>query len=229
MIRRAILAVVAVLVLFPLAAGDVASFANLGFSPDGSRFLFGQYGLEASTGNAWAEIAIVDTKRNDFVPGTHLQKTFGIKIEAGQSPIGALFSLFGDDLARAKSAKIDYLENGRLIYALVDGAEVPQTLEFRDFSTDDAWQISMLKSIKQDKDIVRSSFGLAIQKTAKDGTVQRLTAGNPDILRDGVKDYVIRNVIVGPDGHSVVLVIEKIMDEKGNPSIRYMVETLRLP
>jgi len=229
MIRRAVFAVVAVLALFPLAAGDVASFANLGFSPDGSRFMFGQYGIDAGTGNPWAEIAIVDTKRNDFVPGTHLMKTFGTKIEAGQSPLGALFALFGDDLAKAKSAKVDNLLNGRLIYALVDGAEVPQTLEFRDFANDDAWQISMLKSIKEDKDRVRSSFGLEIQKTAKDGTVQRLTAGNPSILRDGVKDYAIRNVLIGPDNHSVVLVIEKIMDDKGDPSLRYMVETLRLP
>ena len=191
--------------------------------------MFGQYGLEAGTGRPWAEIAVVDTKRNDFVPGTHLSKTFDTKVEAGQSPIGALFSLFADDLAKTKSAKIDFLQSGRLIYALVDGAEVPQTLEFRDFANDDAWQIAMLKSIKQDKDIVRSSFGLSIQKTAKDGTVQRLTAGNPDILRDGVKDYAIRNVIVGPDSHSVVLVIEKILDNKGDPSLRYMVETLRLP
>ena len=229
MIRRAVLAVVAVLVLFPLAAGDVACFANLGFSPDGSRFMFGQYGLEAGTGKAWAEVAIVDTKRNDFVPGTHLLNTFGVKIDAGQSPIGALFSLFGDDLARAKSAKIDPLLNGRLIYALVDGAEVPQTLDFHDFATDDVWQISMLKSVKTDKDRVRSSFGLSIQKTSKDGGLRHLTAGNPEILRDGVKDYVIRNVLVGPDSRTVVLVIEKLMEAPGGPSVRYMVETFRLP
>jgi len=228
MIRRGVVAVLAVLALFPLAAGDVATFANLGFSPDSSRFMFGQFGIEQSTGKPWAEIAIVDTKRNDFVAGTHVAKTFETQIEAGQSPLGALLSLYGDDLAKLRLAKVDPLLNGRMIYALVDGTEAPQTITFRDFATDDSWQISMLKSVKQDKDTVRSSFGLQIQKTSKDGTVQNITAGNPDILRDGVRDYAIRNVLVGPDDRTVVLVIEKIMDTKGDPSIRFMVETLRL-
>ncbi len=229
MIRRGVLAALAVLALFPLAAGDVASFTNLGFSPDSSRFMFGQYGIEQATGSPWAEVAIVDTKRNDFVGGSHVAKTFPTKIEAGQSPEGALFALLDETRAKSLASKIDHLQNGRMIYALVDGAEAPQTLEFRDFANDDAWQISMLKSVKEDKGRVGSSFGLSIQKVAKDGTVQRLTAGNPSILRDGVKDYLIRNVLVGPDGKTVVLVIEKIMDLKGDSSIRYMVETLRLP
>lgn len=229
MIRRGVLAALAVFALFPLAAGDVATFANLGFSADSSRFMFGQYGIEAGTSKAWADVAIVDTKRNDFVAGSHLSKSFATRLDAGQSPEGALFSLFADDLARAKAAGIDHLLAGRLIYALVDGADVPQTLQFRDFANDDQWQIVMLKSIKEDKGVVRSSFGLEITKTSKDGTIQRLTAGNPGILRDGVRDYVIRNVIVGPDNRTVVLVIEKIVGEKNDTSVRYMVETLRLP
>lgn len=229
MIRRAILAVLVAAALFPLAAGDVATFANLGFSPDSSRFMFGQYGIEQATGRPWAEVAIVDTKRNDFVAGTHISKTFPSKLEAGQSPEGGLFSLFGDSISKVRSSRIDPVITGRLIYALVDGADAPQTLNFRDFLNDDQWQISILKSVKEDGDKVRSSFGLSIQKTAKDGTVQRLTAGNPDILRDGVRDYIIRNVLIGPDGRTVVLVIEKLMDTKGDASLRYMVETLRLP
>lgn len=229
MIRRALIAVLSALALFPLAAGDVASFANLGFSPDASRFMFGQYGIEAGTGRPWAEIAIVDTRRNDFVAGTHVSKTFPLRLEAGQSPEGALFSLYGELGTKIRAAGVDPLRTGRLIYALVDGAEVPQTLEFRDFATDDSWQISLLKSVKEEGATVRSSFGLQIQRSAKDGVVQRLTAGNPSILREGVRDYVVRSVLVGPDNRTLVLVIEKIMDLKGDASLRYMVETLKLP
>jgi predicted secreted protein len=222
-------ALAALALLLPLAAGDVATFANLGFSADSGYFMFGQYGIESSTARPWAELSLVDTKKNDFVAKGQWRKVFPTRLEAGQSPEGALFSLFADAVKEARNLKIDHLATGRLLYVLLDGAEVPQKLEFHDFKTEDKWEISINKSVVDGKEGTKSSFGLIITKTAKDGTVRHVTAGNPNLLRDGVKDYVINRVIVAPDEKSLVIIIEKFLSQKGDESIRYMVETLKLP
>jgi len=230
MIRRGLLAVFATLaLLLPLTAGDVATFANLGFSPDSAWFMFGQYGIDTGSSRPWAEMFIVDTKKNDYAAKGHLGRQFDRKLEPGQSAEGALFTLFSELSPQAKALKIDHLANGRLIYVLMDDQEIPQKLEFRDFKTEDSWQVSINKSILQGKDGSRSSFGLEITRTAKDGTLRRVTAGNPNLVREGVKDYVIRRVVVAPDERTVVIIIEKIVDAKSDRSVRFMVETFKLP
>jgi len=230
MIRRGMLAAFAALALLvPLAAGDVATFANLGFSPDSSWFMFGQYGMDATTSRPWAEIFIVDTKKNVFAPKGSWKGDFQRKLEPGQSPEGALFSLFAQAVPQAKVLKIDHLASGRLIYILADGQEKPQKLEFRDFKTGDLWQIALNKSVSEGKDGVRSSFGLEISRTAPDGSVKRVVAGTPTLVREGVKDYVVQRAIVSPDEKTLVIVIEKRMDGKADGSLRFMVEAVRLP
>ena len=49
-------------------AGDIAHFVNLGFSADGTKFAFGQYGLQDKTYRAYAEIYAVDIAANTFLP-----------------------------------------------------------------------------------------------------------------------------------------------------------------
>ncbi|MEI6873724.1 MAG: DUF2259 domain-containing protein [Spirochaetota bacterium] len=229
MIRRGLFAAFALFAsLIPLSAGDVASFTNLGFSADSAYFMFGQYGIETATSHPWAELSFVDTKKNTFVPKGLLKRVYPTRLEAGQSPEGALFGLFAEAVPQARSLKIDHLASGRLIYALADGQEIPQKLEFRDLLNEDAWEISINKSLLEGPDGPRSSFGLSISRTGKDGTLRRATAGNPNLVRAGVKDYIITRVVAAPDEKTLVIIIEKLVMEKGDQSIRFMVETLRL-
>jgi predicted secreted protein len=228
--KRSILAAVAALALLvPAAAGDIATFVNLGFSPDSAFFMFGQYGLDSGGGKPYAETYMVDTKKNDFVKNGVMRRVFDAKVEPGQDVQGALFALYGENLPLVKSCKIDNLATGRLLYVLLDGEEPPATLSFRDFKTGAAYDIALQKKVSESKDSVVSSFGLAVSVTLKDGTVKRVTAGNPDIKRSGVKDYVIRRIIIAPDEKTLVLIIEKNMAQKGDQAVRYMVETLKLP
>ncbi|MEI6385462.1 MAG: DUF2259 domain-containing protein [Spirochaetota bacterium] len=228
--RHALAVLTALLTLAPLAAGDLAAFVDLGFSADSSCFMYGQYGIDASTSGPWAELGIVDTRKNQFLPKGHLEKAWPRPIEAGISPIGALFSLYAEAAPLAASKRLDPLESGRLIYALVDGVESPARLEFQDFGTDDVWTITMNKSVAEPKEgSPRSSFGLQLERTQKDGSVQRVSAGNLSIVREGVRDYVIRSVILAPDGRTVVIVVEKAMVKGTQRSVRSMVETCRMP
>lgn len=213
----------------PAIAGDVAAFVNLGFSPDSAYFLFGQYGVEAGSGKPYAELYLVDTKKNDFVPNGVSRRVFDATLEPGQDSSGALFSLFAEAAPLAKNRKIDHLRPGRLLYVLLDGEEPPASLSFRDFKTEATIDIALNKSVVEGKDGAVSSFGVGITATAKDGGVRRVTGGNPDVKRPGVLDYVVRRVIVAPDEKTLVLIIEKRMTRKGDPSVRYMIESIRLP
>jgi predicted secreted protein len=230
MIKRSLLlAVVALGLLLPLCAGDVATFVNLGFSPDSAYFMFGQYGAETATGKPYAELYLVDTKKNAFVPKGSLRKVFDTGLEAGQDQEGALFSLFGDALPLAASLKIDHLATGRLLYILLDGEEPPATISFRDFKTDRSYEIVMSKSLGEDGSGPISSFGLSVSRTEKDGSPRNVSAGNPSIKRSGVRDYVIRRIIIAPDEKTLVIIVEKRILEKNESSVRFMVETLSLP
>lgn len=51
-------------------AGDVAEMRPLGFSPDGKFFAFEQFGEQDGSGFAYAEIQVIDTETDQYVPGT---------------------------------------------------------------------------------------------------------------------------------------------------------------
>jgi len=228
--RRSLLAAIAVLaVALPATAGDVATFVDLGFSPDSAYFMFGQYGVEAGSGRPYAELYLVDTRKNDFAPKGVQRKAYDARLEPGQDTSGALYALFAESASLAKSARIDHLRPGRLLYVLLDGEEPPASLAFRDFKTEASFDVSLQKSVAESKGSVVSSFGLSVAVKAKDGRSRSVTGGNPGIKRTGVKDYVIRRIIAAPDEKTLVLIIEKVVTQKGDQSVRYMVETVKLP
>lgn len=221
------LAVAAVFGL-PLSAGDLPTFVNLGFSANSGRFLFGQYGLDMATGKPYAELYLVDTARNDFVPKGVLRRNFDTVPEAGQDTAGALYNLYDEAFPLIKAQKIDHLKVGRLLF-LLDGMEASPSLNFRDFKTGTVYDVTIAKSISGKGSSYVSSFGLTIQTTDSSGTVRRVSAGNPEIRRQGVSDYTIRRIIMAPDEHTLVIIIEKSCVDKTGSSIRYMVETVKLP
>ena len=61
------------------AAGDIANLVNLGFSPDSSHFMFGFYGFDVQSGKPYAELFIVDTKKNNFVQGGTFKGLFAVE------------------------------------------------------------------------------------------------------------------------------------------------------
>ena len=215
--------------LAPAFAGDVATFVNLGFSPDSGYFMFGQYGIDQTAGKPYAETYLVDDKRNDFVEKGVARKTFDTSLEPGQDAAGALFALVVDEIALVKKYKIDHMKPGRLLYVLMDGQEPPASLSFRDFKTGASLDVSLNQSSSDSKGTLSSSFGIAVSYTAKGGAVKRVVGGNPDIKRQGVKAYVIRRIIAAPDERTLVFIVEKRTVDKGDPAVRYMVEALKLP
>jgi predicted secreted protein len=227
--KRAILVFLLVLAALAAAAGDAAVFQNLGFSPDGKYFMFALYGVKEKTSLPYAELYTVDVIRNRFVSGG-IKKTVGKDpVEPGSDGRGALFNLLADALGLKKRYRVDHTLTGRLIYILLNGAEPKTELEFRDFQTEKKYRIVLNQSSLGSGQGVRSSFHLVVTVEDKSGAIRSYTAGDPEFWRDGVRRYRIRQVILAPDGSSLIFAMEKELEEPSGADIRYMVETLKLP
>ncbi|MCX7023557.1 MAG: DUF2259 domain-containing protein [Spirochaetes bacterium] len=219
----------ALIVVSTAAAGDVPELVNLGFSPDSAFFLFGQYGIDEATGQPYAELYLVDTKRNEFVPQGAVRKSFPTKLEPGQDPAGALFALYAEHVEAVKKRRIDHLKQGRLIYVLLNGAPQADALQFQDFKTQAQYGVKLAQSVVERNGAASSSFGISVTVTGKDGIVKRFEAGNPTYSRDGVAGYAIRRILVAPDERTLVFIVEKKLSSAKGAGYSYMVETVLVP
>jgi predicted secreted protein len=226
--KRAILVSFLILAALAASAGDAAVFQNLGFCPDGRYFMFALYGVKEKTTLPYAELYTVDVVRNRFVPGGVRQAVGKRPVEPGSDGRGALFNLLADTLNLKRKYRIDHTLTGRLVYILLDGAEPKPELEFRDFQVDRKYRIVLNQSSIGSGQGVRSSFHLVVTVEEGSGRIRSYTAGNPDYWRDGVRRYRTRQIVLAPDGRSLIFVMEKELEEPSGADIRYMVETLKL-
>ena len=84
---RTLLAATCLSLAGPVAAGaaDFASLNVIGYSADGSTFVFEEYGIQDGSGFGYSNIYAVDLNRDAYVPGTPvriLEKTEGALKEA---------------------------------------------------------------------------------------------------------------------------------------------------
>jgi predicted secreted protein len=226
--KKGLLACVLALAAFRVFSGDAAVFQNLGFSPDGRYFMFAQYGVSESSSLPYAQIFTVDVPRNRFVPGGARKTVARTAVEPGTDGRGALFNLLEEALPLKKKYGIDHALTGRLLYILLDGAEPLAELEFRDFQADKKYRVVLNQSSAGSGTGVKASFHLVITEEDSSGGSRSYTAGNPDYWREGVRGYRIRQILLAPDGRSLVVAVERAEEDPAGASVRYMVETLKL-
>lgn len=214
-----------------LWAGDTAVFVDLGFSPDGQAYMFGQYGVHAGTLKPWAEICVVDVPANSFVPGGKISYTHDGPITSGQDGSGALYQLISRTASLANRHNIDYLLQGQPLYISMENG-VPadgETVEFRDFEKPASFRARMSVYTEGSGEASSSSFYIDLERDGGRGAVRNYIVGNARLKRAGITGYRIRKVVVVPGDGSIVFVIEmKQYNAKGGYDLRYMVETLRL-
>jgi predicted secreted protein len=221
------LIVVCLLALLTVAAfaGDVSRFVDLGFSPDGRTYFFGQYGKTDSVFRPFAEICVVDVARNDFVQ---------VFSSSGHSMLQDGYSAF-IDLKEKYGAFIGQAEEApprQVLYIHED--EVPRTsLEFQDYehsTVEDplVYSVRLHPTVEGWGKTAKSSFYITLERRRANGLVDRVTVGNPDIKREGVTGYNIERIFTDPTGNRFVFVIAKTLTAETAISVRYMVETVEL-
>jgi len=117
-----------------LWAGDTASFVDLGFSPDGKTYMFGQYGIQSSTLKPWAELYVVDVPSNNYVPNGKVSYTQNSPIKAGQDGSGILYQLINSNSSLVNRYGVVFQNQGLPLYISRD--EKPplygEKIDFRD-------------------------------------------------------------------------------------------------
>ena len=209
-------------------AGDVANFVELGFSPNGKIYAFGQHGTEDKTFSAYADIFFVDVAKNEFVPGANLSLAPGETSGATSSDI---FKQLKKKAALSmKRLGVDSGEASRPIYT--EAAHAPHSdgleLSFRDFETGKNYDVTLHQRRSGSGDKPSSSFYITAKITDPDGKETSFTVGNPGRKRQDVLGYRISRILTDQTGSALVFVVEKEMRAPNGTSVRYMVETVHL-
>lgn len=208
-------------------AGDVATFVNLGFSADGSRFVFGQYGKTDGDYRAYADIFCVDVAKNDFLRDG-LFSAQPSASTAGADSRGVFAALQNGAASYLAKQGIDSARQGRALYIQAEDEPRLKKLSFRDFETGASYEVTVNTLVEGASSAVSSRFYITLEIAGADGKTTSRTVGLPGLARAGVKDYLIRRIITDPSGKSLVFVVEKEVWDKNGSSIRFMVETVRL-
>jgi predicted secreted protein len=215
-----------------LWAGDTAVFVDLGFSPDGRTYMFGQYGIQSGTLRPWADLYVVDVPANNFVPGGIISYTHDSPVIAGQDGAGALFRIIARNAALADRYQISFLRQGQPLYIHLENGIIPpggETIEFRDFEKGASFRASLSVSLEGQGAGAKSSFHINLERSDRNGSTRNYVVGNPRIKRPHIVSYRIRKVMVAPHDGSIVFVVElKKQNPDGSTDIRYMVETLKI-
>ena len=214
-----------------LWAGDTAIFVDLGFSPDGKIYMFGQYGIQSGSLKPWADLYVVDVPTNNFVTGGKISYVHTSPVVAGQDGAGALYRLVAKNAALAEKYKVDYLFQGQPLYISLEnglGGQNKESIEFRDFESGSSYKATLVPYIEGTGAQLKSSFYINLEHTAKNGTKKTYVVGTPQLKRPLIASYNIRKVMIAPKDGSMIFVIEMKKQSDSGYDIRYMVEAIRL-
>lgn len=225
--RKLALSLILALIATALFAGDVANFVSLGFSPDGSRFAFGQYGRTDAEFRAFADLYAVDVAKNDFISGGkfHVDPAASTTGKDGKATFQEVQARAADFLSKQS---IDAARQGRALYVQAENEPALKDVSFRDFESGNEYAVSVRTLSEGNGKNVRSSFYIVVTVTDAAGKKVSKTVGTPALKRSGVKDYLVKRIVTDDSGKSLVFVVEKTVVDKNGDSIRYMVETCRL-
>ncbi|WKC57959.1 DUF2259 domain-containing protein [Borrelia sp. P9F1] len=206
-----------------LCSAEDVFFKNLGFSDDGSCFMFGEYSLEER--GYYSRVYFVDVCKNNFMrPGVYT-RVFNEYIDYVDTAEKSLYELLKIVDYRVKGFNINHLNKGRNIYLYVqDGDPKVDSLDFVDFLTGNRYQVSINKSFKDSPK--SSAFTISFSVEDDDILVRDIRGiGRENYYRKDVIDYKIRQIFLFPKEDGIVFVVEKIvLDPSGAKYGRFMVE-----
>ena len=211
-------------------AGDAAVFVDLGFSPDGRTYMFGQHGVLSPSLRPWADLYIVDVASNNFVPNGRITSTQTAAIRAGQDGSGVLHQLVSGNAALTSRHNINFQNQGLPLYIARD--ENPpsrgERITFRDFLSGCSYTAQLIPTISGSGQNVSSRFHITLEAASANGQVKTYTVGTPSLVRQKIAQYNIKRVLIDPSGSSIIFIIEMRRAAENGFDIRYMAEAVRL-
>jgi predicted secreted protein len=212
-----------------LWAGDSAVFVDLGFSPDGRTYMFGQHGVLSPSLRPWAELYIVDVNTNRFVQNGRFSFTQDTSIRAGQDGSGVLHRLVSNNTNIISRHNINFQNQGLPLYISRDVAPPSrgEVIEFRDFLSGKSYKAQLVPTITGSGSNVSSRFHINLSSSLN-GQLKTYTVGTPNFTRQQIFQYNIKRVIIDASGSAIIFVIEMRRTAENGHDIRYMVEAVWL-
>jgi len=215
-------------------AGDVAEYKDLGFSSDGTKFVFAQYGVADKSFQAWAEIFTVDILTNTYVKSA-VFSTNPSSATSGKSGTAVFEALY----EKNKSVLSNYTANDVSIDKVMyirgnESKKSDEIISFKDYekvtSADDVSYSLQRIMFKEGSGMnTKSSFYIVLEKKdAQNKVLSRQVIGTPDYKRKGIIDYTIEKVWTDEKGKNIVILVEKKVADANGTSIRYMIEAAPL-
>jgi len=232
MVKKTVFAISIIMLTFVSAlwAGDSAVFVDLGFSPDGRTYMFGQYGVVSPSLRPWAELFVVDVGNNNFVQNGRVTQTESTAIKAGQDGSGVFFRLLADNSGLTSRYGYNFQNQGLPLYISRDEnpPKYGERIDFRDFVSGKSYKAELIPSINGSGNSTRSSFYINLEVRSSNGQTKTYTVGNPGIVRQKISSYNIKKVLIDANGGSIIFVIEMKRVAENGVDIRYMIEAQRL-
>jgi predicted secreted protein len=213
-----------------LWAGDSAVFVDLGFSPDGRMYMFGQYGVLSPSLRPWADLYIVDVVSNTFAPNGRVSVTENTPIKAGQDGSGILHRLVSNNSSLTNRYGINFQNQGLPLYISRDENPPPrgEKIDFRDFLSGKSYKAHLISTITGSGRNVRSQFYINLEVTSPNSQFRTYKVGSPNFARQGILQYNFKRVLIDSSGSSIIFVIEMMRATDNGYDVRYMVEAVRL-
>lgn len=208
-------------------SGELSNFEILGFNDNLTNFAFAEYGINSRV-QPYANIFIIDIARNEFLPNGVFKDVYSTSTSIEENGKAALFAEILKASNSLKSYNIDPLNQGNLIYILLDSEDTGDSFSFTDYETGYSYDIKLIQDIQGTGVSARGAFHIQLGIN-KNGQYINKTIGTQGYYRDGVALYKIRSIYSTSDNNSLVFVIEKTSyDADGESNIHYMVETASL-
>ena len=203
-----------------LLSGDDATFTSLGLSPQGRYFAFAQYGEQDGSGFPYAEIYIVDVKKNSFVAGGVVQRLWRQEVQPLPTGLHVLLDLRAEAESLFKAYKIMTTNQPETIIQATEKERVRAG-----WNLDDSRHVLVALEQKNRGVIGTYSSSAAFQLKMSCGDNDSMRIGAIDRFRKHVIRYDIDRVLALKDKSSIIFVIRMTKMGFEGADIRYMVET----
>ena len=218
-----------------LFAGDAAVFMDLGFSKDGSVYMFGQYGKKDKSYEAWAEIFTVDVVSNNYVKNEVYSTSSG-KSMTSLSGKSAYEKLVSDKKSKfSKYQCVPYTPEQLLYIRTSEDKKGTDEIVFRNFSENvedgevTSFHVRLVPTYNGKGKNISSKYYIDVSLQDEDGNIKfSKQIGTPDLQRKGISNYRIDRIVTDSSGTSLVFIVEKTLIDDTGTSIRYMVETMKM-
>ena len=223
-----------VMVCQAVFASDLATMENLGFSPNGRYFMFGQHVLLSQKGQARAEIGIVDVRKNVYVGGGRKKGSWDVVMWPSQNSRGALYELIEIHYGLKERYGINHLIQGKLLYTRENGDSVPavatytgdkggDALSFRDFQKGREYSLTLNQDRRGNGESKNAAFYIDLEVKDNTGKNSSYVIGRKGYYREGIDSYEVVRVWSNPAGDSLIIVLSR---KSSKDYVDYMIETL---